>query len=61
MEPMEIVIITSVDRSRLVELPAALGAALNFLAGLGLIGDEAGWAAYPTALVDPGQMTLPGL
>lgn len=61
MEPMEIVIITTVNTRRLAEFPAALGATLDFLAGLGLIGDEAGWAVYPTALVDPNQMTLPGL
>lgn len=61
MEPMEIVIITNVNTRRLAEFPAALGAVLDFLASLGLIGDEAGWAAYPTALVDPNQMTLPGL
>lgn len=61
MEPMEIVIITTVNRSRLAEFPSAIGAVLDFLAGLGLIGDEAGWAAYPTSLVDPNQMTLPGL
>lgn len=61
MAPMEIVIITTVDTRRLAEFPAALGSVLDFLASVGLIGDEAGWAVYPTSLTDPNQMTLPGL